>query len=152
MTLYLEIWCYYGHFLSTIMDPFDPKESTEEYSKLMCLLPVKYGLLKHPLSNSCFGHYGTWPCVPTWPGHKNERLSSTYLDSPGWWCCCFNIESNSNWPRWNCFSSPWHHLALPWIDNRPGPEHRCDIFWPGPYDNPWSAKEFSIPQKRLWYV
>ncbi|KAJ6181316.1 hypothetical protein N7519_011777 [Penicillium mononematosum] len=43
------------------MDPFDPKESTEESFKLMCLLPVKYGLLKHPLLNSCFGHYGPWP-------------------------------------------------------------------------------------------
>ncbi|KAJ5837301.1 uncharacterized protein N7525_002489 [Penicillium rubens] len=43
------------------MDPFDPEESTEESFKLMCLLPVKYGLLKHPLSISSFGHYGTWP-------------------------------------------------------------------------------------------
>jgi hypothetical protein len=76
-------------------------------------------------------------------------LTWTHLDDDD---AASNIEPNSNWPRLNCFSSPWHHLALPWIDNRPGPEHRRDRFWPGPYDNPWSAKEFSIPQKWLWCV
>ncbi|KAJ5511484.1 hypothetical protein N7453_003587 [Penicillium expansum] len=44
------------------MDPFDPKESTKESFKLMCLLPVNYGLLKHPLSTLLkLVLYGTRP-------------------------------------------------------------------------------------------
>ncbi|KAJ5588075.1 hypothetical protein N7537_010753 [Penicillium hordei] len=45
------------------MDPFNPKESTEESFKLMCLLLVNYGLLKHPLSQLLLALllYGPWP-------------------------------------------------------------------------------------------
>lgn len=53
------------------MDPFDPKESTEESFKLMCLLPVNYGLLKHPLSQLLLLLllYGPWPLCTylIWP-------------------------------------------------------------------------------------